>query len=153
MTAAFQSNSTVASQTILRIVADNDTTVELISVLNQNCSRYFTSDSAKTAQNAVAFNLSAFDAPKPEQVVQYYRASTVALTLDGYNNSQAVFSANENGVQDSPLPTGIDLAMLDCVNQTIGLGVPLINGAPTAIVFHSGVSLVGLWIMFLWLFL
>ncbi|ESK94331.1 hypothetical protein Moror_8196 [Moniliophthora roreri MCA 2997] len=149
MTAAFQSNAT---STILRVVADNDTTIELITVLNQNCSQYFTSNSAKNMQDAKPFNVSAFDAPKPEQVIQYYRASTVALTMDGYNNSQAVWSTSETGVVDAPLPSGIDLRMLDCVNQTIGVGVPLINGASSSFVMgNGGFSLVGMiWMVLLW---
>jgi hypothetical protein len=58
--------------------------------------------------------------------VQYYRASSVALTLDGYNNTGALAP---EGTPDTPLPTNIDTSLLDCLNQTIGLAVPLIDGA------------------------
>jgi hypothetical protein len=59
--------------------------------------------------------------------VQYYRASSVALSLDGYNNS-AVF-APENSTADTPLPSSVDTNLLDCLNGTIGLAVPLVDSA------------------------
>ena len=64
----------------------------------------------------------------PQQVIQYYRASSAVLTLDGYNNS-ATFSSNESA-SDSPLPQNIDTTLLECLNQTIGSAVPLVDGAP-----------------------
>ncbi|KAE9397149.1 hypothetical protein BT96DRAFT_823734 [Gymnopus androsaceus JB14] len=121
MTAAFQSNST---STIFRIVSDNTTVVNLISDIHANCTSSLTSNSASSASSAVAYNSSASDAPKPEQVVQYYRSSTVALTLDGYNNT-AVFAAN--GTADVALPSGIDTTLLSCLNDTIAVAVPLVN--------------------------
>jgi hypothetical protein len=116
--AAFQSNST---NTIFRLVADNDTVTALIPDLTSNCSIYMIAPSPNSSS---PFNTSAME---PEQVVQYYRASTVALTLDGYNNS-AVF-APENSTADTPLPSGIDTNLLDCLNSTIGQAVPLVDGA------------------------
>ncbi|KAF9076787.1 hypothetical protein BDP27DRAFT_1312584 [Rhodocollybia butyracea] len=122
MTAAFQSNST---STIYRILADNTTVVDLISDIHSNCSSHLTSNSASSASSAIAYNSSAPDAPQPGQVVQYYRASSVALTLDGYNNS-AVYSGT-NTTADDPLPSGIDTTLLSCMNDTIGVSVPLVD--------------------------
>ena len=59
--------------------------------------------------------------------MQYYRASTVALTLDGYNNTGA-FSEDDNA-PDTPLPTNIDTNLLNCLNTTIGEAVPLVDAA------------------------
>ena len=59
--------------------------------------------------------------------MQYYRASTVALTLDGYNNSAALGS--DPNVPATPLPEGVDTVFLSCVNNTIGAAVPLVSGA------------------------
>lgn len=59
-------------------------------------------------------------------MVQYYRASSIALTLDGYNNS-ATYAPE--GTLDSPLPSGVDMNLLTCLNETIGLAAPLVNGA------------------------
>ncbi|KAJ3716313.1 hypothetical protein DFJ43DRAFT_1227653 [Lentinula guzmanii] len=121
MTAAFQSNST---SSIFRILSDNTTIAELITDIHANCSSHLTSNSASSPSSAISYNSSASDAPKPEQVVQYFRASTVSLTLDGYNNT-AVFDSE--GTADVPLPSGIDTTLLECMNSTIGVAVPLVD--------------------------
>ncbi|KAJ3739506.1 hypothetical protein DFH05DRAFT_1537946 [Lentinula detonsa] len=121
MTAAFQSNST---SSIFRILSDNTTISELITDIHANCSSHLTSNSASSPSSAISYNSSASDAPKPEQVVQYFRASTVSLTLDGYNNT-AVFDSE--GTADVPLPSGIDTTLLECMNSTIGVAVPLVD--------------------------
>lgn len=59
--------------------------------------------------------------------MQYYRASSVALTWDGYNNT-AVFSSNAS-TPDVPLPTDLDRVLLKCLNETIGNNVPLVGAA------------------------
>ncbi|KAJ7206288.1 hypothetical protein GGX14DRAFT_522430 [Mycena pura] len=116
--AVFQSNST---NTIFRLVADNDTVSDLMPDVVSNCSMFLIPPSTNLS---TPLNTSVME---PEQVVQYYRASTVALTLDGYNNT-AVF-APENSTADTPLPAGIDNQLLDCLNATIGQAVPLVDGA------------------------
>ncbi|KAF9230879.1 hypothetical protein BU15DRAFT_91031 [Melanogaster broomeanus] len=89
------------------------------------------------------FNASAPGAPQPEQAIQYYRSSSIVLTLDGYNNS-ATLDSNLNAT-DSPLPSAIDLKLLDCLNQTIAAAAPLIDGAgPWWSTVPSTVPLVGL---------
>lgn len=80
--------------------------------------------------------------PLPEQAIQYYRASSVVLTLDGYNNT-AVFASNgtisnaTSSWNPTPLPilSDMDQNLLGCLNGTIGEAVPLVDG---------GVSSVGL---------
>ncbi|KAI5994575.1 hypothetical protein F5J12DRAFT_856930 [Pisolithus orientalis] len=52
---------------------------------------------------------------------------SVVLTLDGYNNS--VTLSNNTNMTDSPLPPNIDTNLTVCLNQTIGLAVPLVDGA------------------------
>jgi len=80
--------------------------------------------------------------PKPEQTVQYYRASSVALTLDGYNNTGAL---EAEGTPDTPLPTNIDSGLLNCLNGTIGKAVPLVDSASLRMMTPS----VGL-VSFIW---
>ncbi|KAK6974614.1 hypothetical protein R3P38DRAFT_3132548 [Favolaschia claudopus] len=118
--ASFQSNST---GTTFLLVADNDTVMDVMPDVSANCSQWLTPASIDTI-TSTPFNASRV---APEQVVQYYRASSVALTLDGYNNS-AVF-APENSTDDTPLPTGIDDNLLGCLNYTIAQAVPLVDGA------------------------
>ncbi|KAF7288589.1 hypothetical protein MIND_01425500 [Mycena indigotica] len=115
----FTSNS---SSSTFHLVADNTTLSSLLAPITTNCSSFLASPSANTTLSP--FNSSALF---PEQVVQYFRASSVALTLDGYNNS-AVFAA-ENSTSDTALPAGTDLALLACLNATIGQAVPLVSGA------------------------
>jgi hypothetical protein len=87
--------------------------------------------------------------PKPEQIIQYYRASSFILSLDGYNNTFALPSNapsnNNDGPRNTtmvPLPNISDRNFLNCVNSTIGDKIPLIQpdpalsaGAITGIVF------------------
>ncbi|KAK7028349.1 hypothetical protein R3P38DRAFT_921085 [Favolaschia claudopus] len=116
--ASFQSNST---GTTFRLVADNDTVMDVMPDVSANCSQWLTPASID-ATTPTPFNASGV---APEQVIQYYRASSLALTLDGYNNS-AVF-APENSTDDTPLPTGIDGNLLGCLNYTIAQAVPLVD--------------------------
>ena len=120
-TAAFISNSTNA--TTFRILADNVTVVDLISDIQANCSSNLSGSSSNTPS---PYNDSLTALPQPEQTIQYYRASSVALTLDGYNNTGAL---GPDGTPDTLLPTNIDTSLLDCLNQTIGAAVPLIDSS------------------------
>jgi hypothetical protein len=102
-----------------------------------------------------------FGTLNPDEVVQYYRSSSFALTLDGYNNSAAWPSnapppipSSDNStsaggdVTDTVLPTnGLDLTFLSCVNTSIGQALPIMNRASRG-VNMEGVSLMGL----IWLF-
>lgn len=115
--AIFPSSST---NTTLRLVADNSTVSDLITAVKANCSSSL--NSAGTSSSPSPY----VDTPRPEQVVQYYRASSLALTLDGYNNT-ATFQAE--GTPDASLPDNVDAKLLECANQTIGLAAPLISGA------------------------
>jgi hypothetical protein len=113
-----------SSNTTFHFLADNSTVTSLISSVDTNCS---SSLSNSSSTSAIAYDSNAANAPSPGQVIQYYRASSVALTLDGYNNS-ATFSDNDNA-PNTPLPSNIDTKLMDCLNQTIGIAVPLIDGA------------------------
>jgi hypothetical protein len=91
--------------------------------------------------------------PVPEQAVGYYRGSSVALLLAGYNNSAQVIDTN---LEDTPLPSLADTAFFQCINRTIRESVPLVisKGAvpfkanatpPTAtppLVFSTSIALV-----------
>jgi len=120
--AAFVSNSAV--NTTFYVVADNFTVVSLIGAIDANCS---TSLSANSSSYPIPYNETDPSSPKPEQAIQYYRASSVVLALDGYNNSAAL--SNDSSLPDTPLPTDIDTTLLDCLNQTIGVAVPLVDAS------------------------
>ncbi|KAJ7702681.1 hypothetical protein B0H17DRAFT_1157389 [Mycena rosella] len=129
-TAAFSSNTT---GTTFRLVADNATTTFLAAAATANCSSFLAPVPTPALGNASV---------QPEQVVQYYRASSAALALDGYNNSAV--SAPENATADTPLPAGIDTSLLECLNATIGQAVPLVDGARALAVPGAGAGVVAL---------
>ncbi|KAI8974802.1 hypothetical protein BD414DRAFT_497520 [Trametes punicea] len=112
--AAFSSNST---NTTFHVVSDNSTVTALIASIDANCT--VASNSSTTP---LPFNGTASD-PKPEQAIQYYRASSVVLTLDGYNDTSALL--DNSSAPAPPLPSNIDTTLLNCLNQTIGAAVPL----------------------------
>ena len=112
-------------KTTFHVISDQSTVRYLIGTVHYNCSNYLSYDGWGTP---TPFDADSQHAPMPQQVIQYYRASSAVLTLDGYNNS-ATFSSNESA-SDSPLPQNIDTTLLECLNQTIGSAVPLVDGAP-----------------------
>jgi hypothetical protein len=141
--ATFASNNT---GTTFHLLSDNSTVASLISSVDANCSSHLASSSSTSPS---AFNASNPGAPQPEQAIQYYRSSSVVLTLDGYNNS-ATFSSNPNTTADSPLPSGIDTTLLDCLNYTIGQAAPLIDGASSRFASPPCLGLVSfVWILWL----
>ncbi|KAF8985212.1 hypothetical protein BDQ17DRAFT_1169730, partial [Cyathus striatus] len=116
-TATFPSSSNNGNSTF-RLLSDNTTVTTLISTVQSNCTSFLLNSSSIVPQ-AYTDNSSL---PQPEQTVQYYRASSVALTLDGYNDTAALSSG---GGSDTPLPSWVDRNMLECLNDTIGTSVPL----------------------------
>ncbi|KAF6763879.1 hypothetical protein DFP72DRAFT_873661, partial [Ephemerocybe angulata] len=132
-TATFISNN---PQTTFRVLADTTTVTSLIQSIKEDCG----SSLASQDITATAYDGSDVGLPKPEQVVQYYRASSVALSLDGYNNSAAF--TDDTSTPDTALPTNIDTNLLNCLNTTIGNEVPLVDGAMSALT-QSNLGLVG----------
>ncbi|KAG6813942.1 hypothetical protein H0H92_005196 [Tricholoma furcatifolium] len=65
--------------------------------------------------------------PLPEQTIQYYRASSVALTLDGYNNTAALVPQTPDDAYNVLLPGNTDIELMECLNATIGSSVILYN--------------------------
>ncbi|KAL0066560.1 hypothetical protein AAF712_006363 [Marasmius tenuissimus] len=142
MTAVFKSTS----NTTFHLVADNSTVVELIQDVRDSCASQ-NLDTNASSSSPSPFNDTDPTSPKPESTIQYYRASSVALTLDGYNNTAAL-SENE-GEPDTPLPSNIDTTLKDCLNSTIGDAVPLIGAAESMRWAAPNVGMIAL----IWVFL
>ncbi|KAH9483897.1 hypothetical protein JR316_0003375 [Psilocybe cubensis] len=134
MTAAFPSTS---ENSTYRVVADNSTIISLIEDIKSNCS--------SSLENPDTIEPSTYNdslsSPKPEQAVEYYRASSVVLTLDNYNNTGAL---EAEGTPDTPLPSPIDTTLLTCLNETIGASVPLVDGATLHWSAPPSMGLIGL---------
>ncbi|KIM27317.1 hypothetical protein M408DRAFT_49405, partial [Serendipita vermifera MAFF 305830] len=65
--------------------------------------------------------------PKPENVIQYYRASSFALTFAEYNNTAALGAA-ASSTASVPLPDLIvNSSFLACINDTIAVAQPILD--------------------------
>ncbi|KAI0070482.1 hypothetical protein K474DRAFT_1670023 [Panus rudis PR-1116 ss-1] len=117
---------TSSSNSTFHVLADNTTVNLLIPAIKSNCTN-FNLNATGSSSSSSPYNSSDPSQPRPEQVVQYYRASSVALTLDGYNDTTAL--QDEPPGPDVPIPSWVDAALLDCLNQTIGVAVPLVDAA------------------------
>jgi len=109
--------------TTYHLVADNSTVAAILSAVESNCSLLTNSITP------MAFDPNNSSAPQPEQAVQYYRSSSVVLTLDGYNDTAA--DSSDPNAADTPLPSGLNMTFLDCLNQTIGASAPVEDAAPS----------------------
>ncbi|TDL24749.1 hypothetical protein BD410DRAFT_718553 [Rickenella mellea] len=111
-----------------RIVGDDSSVTAVYAALATNCS---IANPTITNTTVAPFNPGTY--PQPEQVIQWYRASSFALSLDSYNNSAALFSnmplsSNQSALplsSDTPLPAGQNSTFLKCLNTTIAASVPL----------------------------
>ncbi|KAF5356884.1 hypothetical protein D9756_006833 [Leucocoprinus leucothites] len=120
VTATFPSSTN--GNSTFRIMSDNSTVVSLLADITSSCGSSISSPSTITP---TSYNDSG--PPLPGQAVQYYRASSIVLSLDSYNNS-AVYS-NDTNAPPSPLPSNADTTLLSCLNNTIGNSAPLVDGA------------------------
>lgn len=132
----------MSSNNTFHLLADSSTVTSLIDSVAANCTL-----GNLTAIAVTSLNSSDPSQPRPEQAVQYFRASSVVLTLDGYNDTAAL--SNDSSVSDTPLPSWVDTQFMDCLNQTIGAAVPLIDGAgmavaPTSLAFGAATMI---WIL------
>jgi hypothetical protein len=85
-----------------------------------------------TPQWPKAFDLTAANATKPDNVMQYYRDSSFALAYSSFNNSVS-------GTAWEPLPAPLGTsAFLHCVNDTIAAAVPLMDSLPKKPVLSGG---------------
>jgi hypothetical protein len=139
-----------SSNSTFFVLADNTTTASLLASIWDNCTSVF-STSLSTPNNSVPlpYNDTVPGSPQPEQAVQYYRASSVVLTLNGYNDTAALADNVTGPVDDVPLPGNTDQNLLNCLNYTIGAAVPLIDsGASVRWQGSAGMGSMGLlWIV------
>lgn len=146
--ALITSNSSTTSSgniTTFHLLADNSTLSSLLTSLQSNCSSFYNSSLTSTQPQTYFGNVTSD--PQPEQAIQYFRASSVVLTLDGYNDTAAL-SSDENATQTS-LPSNVDATLLECLNDTVALAVPLVDGALPA--FRVGAGSAGGLVGSMWL--
>ncbi|PPQ65305.1 hypothetical protein CVT24_011432 [Panaeolus cyanescens] len=124
-----------SQNTTFRLLADKESVDALLPEIQADCSSmYNTSSSAANSWNET------LTAPQIEQVIQYYRDNSIALTLDGFNTT---------GNPDAPLPSNIDTGLLNCLNTTIGEAAPLIDAASLRWAAPPNVGIAGL-VLVIW---
>lgn len=111
------------SNSTFRLISDTTTSTYLYYAITRGCAL---SVNGLLSTFPTTYNSSI--SGRPEQAVQYYRASSVVLTLDGYNNTAALNDTEPVG-PPAPLPSAIDVDLLRCVNATIGASVPLVGSS------------------------
>jgi len=108
------------------VLSDKNTVESLIGSLKSNCSSNL--NQTGTSNSTTPFTNQS-TVPLPEQALQYYRASSVVLTLNGYNDTAALNNTQDPNASrlSAPLPNGTDTTLLTCLNETLGLAVPLVD--------------------------
>ncbi|EIN12274.1 hypothetical protein PUNSTDRAFT_141035 [Punctularia strigosozonata HHB-11173 SS5] len=126
-TVPIRSNISTTLETF-RIVGDNTSVTSVLADLMKTCGVVNSTDSLSVFNASVPLQ----NIPKPEQIVQWYRASTFGLSLDGYNNTAALPSnapannaSNWTVTAQTPLPA-INMTFLACLNTTIAATLPLV---------------------------
>lgn len=117
-----------------RIVADYSTIAELMLDIEADCGKLINNGSSTFtgSRNPVAMtNTGTPSQPMPESAIQYYRASSIALTLDGYNNTAAL--SDDESAPPTSLPSNYDGYLLACLNSTIGESALLVDGATSGL--------------------
>ena len=125
MTVPFSSST---QNSTFHLISDNSTAISLVKSIADACSSNLNSNSTGS-QSITAYdpNSNNTSNPKPEEAVQYYRASSIVLTLDGYNDTTALSQNASTNTVDTPLPSWIDQNLLSCLNSTIGESAPLVD--------------------------
>ena len=129
--ALFQSKNT--SSTFM-VLADESTVSSLIGTVKANCSSYLSKDNTSSSPTSYTNQSTEIG---PQRVLQYYRASSVALLLDAYDSGVLNDTQNLNAsvAPVVSLPNGTDTTLLTCLNDTIGRAVPLVDAG-----FRTGPS-------------
>ncbi|EIN12275.1 hypothetical protein PUNSTDRAFT_141036 [Punctularia strigosozonata HHB-11173 SS5] len=143
-TAPIRSNMSTTLESF-RIVGDNTSVTSVLADLMEKCGVVNSTDSLSIFNASLPLQ----NIPQPEQIVQWYRASTFGLSLDGYNNTAALpsnaptFDGGTWTIQvQTPLPA-INTTFLACLNATIAATLPLV-AAKTVPWYHKIGGLAGL---------
>ena len=129
------------SNNTFHLLADNETVLSLIDSVVSNCTI-----GNSTVLVPMPLNSSDPSSPRPEQAIQYYRASSIVLTMDGYNNTAAL--SNDSSIPNTPLPSWTNQTFLDCLNQTIGAAAPLVDDTSGSSLTTPNMGLLGLvWVL------
>lgn len=112
------------------VLADKSTVLSLIGTVKANCSSYLSNDNTPSSPTPFTFTNKTTDGgPSPEKAIQYFRASSTVLMLEAFDSGVLNGTQNPNAsvVPVVSPPNGTDMALLTCLNDTIGRAVPLVD--------------------------
>ncbi|CCA71842.1 hypothetical protein PIIN_05777 [Serendipita indica DSM 11827] len=116
--------SGVSSEEVYEMIGDRDSLAFMMADLVDWCHVQ-----PQTLRRFDPSNPSSISQPRPENVIQYYRASSFAVTYPGYKNTFALgsnISTSQTFADSSPLPSRIaNSGFLRCINDTIGNALPI----------------------------
>ena len=120
----------VSGDEVYEMIGDRESLAFMISDLVDWC--HVQPNFIRRFDPSLSSNTSSSTQPRPENVIQYYRASSFAISYSGYQNTFALGSSNPTTSQSfsdsSPLPSSISTsAFLHCINSTIGTALPIAN--------------------------
>ncbi|KDQ56137.1 hypothetical protein JAAARDRAFT_195341 [Jaapia argillacea MUCL 33604] len=140
--AMIKGDSGINATEVYRIIGDHFSVSVALNALVTSCA----------VENTTIFDLDplARSFPLPQQVIQWYRASTFGLSLDSYSNTATLPSnmpiSNDTAPPpldaDSPLPSGLNISLLTCLNTTIGASIPLVDPLPLTTMWDSLPSII-----------
>ena len=119
----------------LQVIADKPTLKEIKSAVRWSCSKdnfngWIGMDKVRVSgMKKFKGPAEKPKGPVPEQVVVYYRGSSVALSLAGYNNTAQVTGYDPRDSRclvDTPLPSVASTPFFQCINRTLGESIPLV---------------------------
>lgn len=132
------------------IVGDADSVSAVMDALVESCSVVNATGTLVDDNNSTVH---------VEQAIQYFRSSSFMLALTSYNNTASLPSnaPADNSTDalppsaDTPLPIGTNQTFLNCLNETIGAAVPIMDAAPGPLNAAGSLNLVGMLWLVLWM--
>ncbi|KZV86263.1 hypothetical protein EXIGLDRAFT_653377 [Exidia glandulosa HHB12029] len=117
-TSRVNSKANHAAADVYFLIGDHDSVSDIGAAVNK-------SSCSATAEPLVNY-LSNTDVDSSE-IIQWYRASSFALALQGFNTTATLSgAANIDGM----LPSTLDLSLLGCINKTIADNLPILGPKP-----------------------
>ncbi|KZV89946.1 hypothetical protein EXIGLDRAFT_720847 [Exidia glandulosa HHB12029] len=110
-----------AAADVYFLIGDNDSVSSIGQALNK-------SSCSATAAPLVNY-ISNTDVDSSE-IIQWYRASSFAFALQGFNATVTLSHSGANGTLQHDLPATLDLSFLGCINKTIADNLPILGPKP-----------------------
>ncbi|KAH7100367.1 hypothetical protein BKA62DRAFT_620146 [Auriculariales sp. MPI-PUGE-AT-0066] len=113
---------------VFYLVGDSSSVALVFSAIVANCNATNLDQPLATLTYPLPAGATNVTMPDTEEIIQYYRASSFALALEGYNSSVAT-APSESQAYAGPvgLPASVDASFLQCINATTAEFVPIMD--------------------------